>query len=320
MQAQTHPIAYFGKIPTHGDFIRHQAGGAGVRALDEWFQRGVFSARQRYGQAFDEAYDAAGTFGFYFQAKTEALVGVMGAGRDSVGRRYPFAVLHEGVDQIATSQEFAHVPVRQSGWMDQANRLVEEALDGRLNHHALPEQDVLPQPTGGDGRGFQNYLRETNLFDFWTRLWGYPDDSRKYLLFKNLLDTLMPLQGQVPGHFPLALRFPLCPDGQTPAYDVGVWLSLTMRLLQHAACHPSFFWTRTGAGADPLLLLVLQPPRADTFAHLFVRDAHYHTLCDLEVIGAQNAALAVLGIPAQYGECLESETATLWDLLQAFTP
>jgi type VI secretion system ImpM family protein len=320
MQASSQSATFFGKIPTHGDFVRHQAGGAGVRALDEWFQRGVYAARQRYGQVFDEVYDAAGTLGFYFQSRNEALVGVMGAGRDRVGRRYPFAVLHEGADQIASSQDLAQIPVRRKGWFDQAHQLVEEALAGHLDHHALPEQEALPQPAGSDGRGFQTYLRETNLFDFWTRLWGHPDDSRKYLVFKNLLDILTPLQGQVPGHFPLALRFPLCPDGQTPAYDAGVWLSLTMRLLHDAECRPSFFWTLTGASADPLLLLVLQPPKADTFAHLFVRDAHFHTLCDLEVIGAQNAALAVLGIPAQYGEWLESETATLWDLLQAFTP
>lgn len=319
MQAQTHTLTYFGKIPTHGDFVRHQAGGGGARALDEWFQRGVYSARQRYGQPFDEAYDAAGAFGFYFQARNEALVGVLGAGHDSVGRRYPFAVLHEGADQIASSQDLPTLPVRQQGWLDQAHDLVTEALEGHLDHHALPETEITPSLADSKAQHFQTYLRETNLYDFWTRLWGYPDDSRKYLVFKNLIDTLTPLQGQVPGHFPLVLRFPLCPDGQTPAYDVGVWLSLTMGLLQHASCQPSFFWTMPGEGKEPLLLLVLQPPRADTFAHLFVRDAHYHTLCDLEVIGAENAALAVLGIPAQYGEWLESETATLWDLLQAFT-
>ena len=291
-----------------------------MRALDEWFQRGVYSARQRYGQAFDAAYDTAGAFGFYFQTRGEALVGAMGAGHDSVGRRYPFAVLHEGADQIASSQEIANLPARQEDWLGQARQIVEQALRGHLDHHSLPEQEAVLQSASSDGRGFQAYLRETNLFDFWTRLWGHPDDSRKYLVFKNLIDTLTPLQGQVPGHFPLALRFPLCPDGQTPAYDVGVWLSLTMRLLHYAECRPAFFWTLAGEGTDPLLLLVLQPPRADTFGHLFVRDAHYHTLCDLEVIGAQNAALAVLGIPAQYGEWLESETATLWDLLQAFMP
>jgi hypothetical protein len=244
----------------------------------------------------------------------------MGAGHDSVARRYPFTVLREGVDQIANSQELAHVPVVQQAWLEQANRIVEEALEGRMNHHDLPEHAEPIPRVEANLRGFQTYLRETRLIDFWEHLWGYADDSRKYLLFKNLLDTLTPLQGEVPAHFPLALRFPLGPNAETRSYEVGVWLSLSTRLLNYSECQPVFFWTMTNEATEPLLLLVLRAPRADTLAHLFVRDTRFPTLCDLETIGADNAAMAVLGIPAQYGEYLESETATLSDLLDAFAP
>lgn len=321
MHPETLPVVYFGKVPAHGDFVRHRGSGEALRAMDAWLQQGLHFARTRLDAAFDAAYDGAGACAFYFAPRhaTHGLAGVLQPSRDSVGRAYPLLIALE-VDTV-DAYTLAQVPLRFNPFFERASAIAREAVAGQIGPHELAAHTASLGALAGDetsGALFGRYLQQTSLPSFWERLWGHPQDSRKYLLFKNLLDILQPLRDGVPPRFPLTLRFPLCPDGHTLDFDVSFWLSVCLRLLGPLDLQPTFFWTLPDAALDasPFLLLALRLPPVKMFAYLFPADMEADTLCDLERMAAQSAVLAALSIPAHVGELLESEDLTLGAFLE----
>ena len=323
MQTGTLPVIYFGKLPSHGDFVRYQASGPTLQAMDVWLQQGLHFAQTRLGPAFDAAYDGAGAFAFYFAPRheTHVLTGMLRPSRDRVGRAYPLLIALEVEADAFDARDLAQVPLRFNRFFERTSEIAQEAVAGQVGHHELTARiDPLSALVEGETSVafFGRYLQQMSLTSFWERLWGHPQDSRKYLLFKNLLDILQSLRDGVPPRFPLVLRFPLCPDGRTPNYDVSFWLGVCLRLLGYPDLQPTFFWTPPEATRDtaPFLLLALRPPPAKTFAYLLPASLESDTLCVLETMGAQKAALAALSIPDRYGRLLEDERLTLWDFLK----
>lgn len=314
MQTGTPAVTLFGKIPQHGDFVRRNASGGVVQAMDAWLQQGIYAARNRYGGRFDAAYDRAGAACFCFAPPESGamLVGVLQPSRDRVGRRFPLLV--------ALSSELAPaatVPHRYARFLERAYQAAREAAAGAVVPQDLADGLAAFESfaVAEDGEGAPTYFRETPLVSFWERLWGYPEDSRKYVLFKNLLDLVPSVRAGAQSRSPLVLRFPLCPDGRTAAYDVHFWLEVCRRLLQVAAWQPTFFWTSGEVGAA-FLLVSLAPPAPEAFAYLLPDELGGASLCVLEHLTEGSAALAALAIPARYGELLEAAHLTLWDFLQ----
>ena len=323
MATDTFPVVYFGKIPTHGDFVRHAGAGTALREMDTWLQRGLRYAADHLGGAFNDAFNAVGSCSFYLALRgaERVLAGVLQPSHDSVGRAYPFLVALEVDRAHFNPRTLAHVPLRFNPFFEHAATITGEAAAGHLDRHTLTERtDALSASVSDDTSVafFEQYLRQARLSAFWQRLWGHPQDSRKYLLFKNLLEIVLKLRDGIPPGYPLVLRFPLCPDGRTLDYDVSFWLGLCLRLLNYPDIEPSFLWMHPDQkrGTAPFLLLALHSPAPKTFAHLLPAPLESDTLCVLETLGAQNAALAALSIPDRYSRMIEDENLTLRDFLQ----
>lgn len=91
------PLGLFGKLPTHGDFVRR--GGLPASFLgpwDAWLQEGIAAARAAIGEARWEAvWDAAPAWRFALPPGAcgpGAVAGVMLPSRDLVGRRFPLTL------------------------------------------------------------------------------------------------------------------------------------------------------------------------------------------------------------------------------------
>ncbi|GIV60304.1 type VI secretion system-associated protein TagF [Rhodocaloribacter litoris] len=321
MQTLPTTIAYFGKLPTHGDFVQRNAGGAALRALDAWLQKGLYVARRQLGARFEATYDAMPPFAFRYHTGDGLLVGVIHPSRDRVGRRYPFMVAFEVPEAEAGPAPVPETPLRYAAFFERAAQLARRAAGGDLEPALLaPAAERFGDLVDGrDARpALERFYRETPLPTLWEHLWGHADDSRKYILFKNLLDILLPLQRTVPTGFPLVLRFPLCADAGRRPFVVSFWTDVCLRLVDgpaagSSAC-PSLFWTHPVSQETPNaphLLLTLRPPRAGSFALLVNPALDDDTLCDLESLGSRNAAQAALAIPARYGELLEADHLSL---------
>lgn len=311
MEAVSPGAACFGKLPTHGDFIRHHAGGRAMRTFDEWVQRGIGQARSSPNGTGEPEGEALCFFADVPGAP-HALAGAFRPSRDRTGRRYPFLVAVEVEKRHVEGRRIPSWPARYRAFYDAAAALVDDAVVGHLAEGELAGRlqtlrsiyDATPFPVDYEFR-----LRKARARDLWARTWGDPEDGRKYVVLKNLTDALSRARSGR-GRLPAALRFPL--SDASDGLDVSFWLEACWRMLGTTPDQPAMFWTTPQAASGTLLLATAPPPRDLFMGGLATTDG---TLA-LDDAGGQPAALAALALPAHVGRLLEEEALTLLDFIR----
>lgn len=316
MQAAPPSAACFGKLPTHGDFVRYHASGRAMQGFDGWVQQGLVRVRQHAGRAEPDGEGGAVCFFVDMPGAPHALAGVLRPSRDRVGRRYPFLVAVEAESRRIEGRRIPSWPVRYARFYAAAAAFVDEAVAGHF-----PETDIAER-LGAlralfDGALFpvdyEHRLRQTTADSLWARTWGDAEDGRKYVVLKNLTDALANARGRAPRE---AFRVPLPRDAR--GLDVSFWLEAYWRLLGRAPDQPALFWTApTETAADAVLYIASAPPPADLLAHLHHADLPRDgTVRALDDAHGQPAALAALALPAQYGTLLEDDGLDLCAFLE----
>ena len=323
MQVEPLQTAYFGKLPTFGDFVRHQATTPGWQVLDEWVQRGIRRLSMGPRRAvLDQALAEGAPFCFFFTPprSPQLLVGVMQASADQAGRFYPFSVGCSIPVQQASPIDAARLPVRSQAFLNEAAAFVQEATAGEHEHRALA--DALPQVEAALAQApradseHAAYLERTTFKAFAEAIWGHFDDSRKYLLFKNLLDVLAPFQRSSDVRLTYGLAFPTG-SGPDAVHATSFWWELCVRMLRRFEVWPTCFWSPALPGVPARkLLFYFQQPGADGFEAVLTDDLASDAVCDLDRIGREDAGRAALSIPPRYGALIESPTLTLADFLR----
>ena len=242
----TFPAGCFGKLPIHGDFIRHPSTLPAMEALDEWFQEGIVAARESIGSGWQDAFDAAPPRHFVFHADGFTLVGVVVPGRDKVGRRYPFFIF-TGADTTLFGAQVANAAAFFADFFDRARDAALHAWKDADLPTFLSRIDALAYPVDLDVASSRSdtYLSGKTLDSFWSSLFGAPDDPRKFLFLYNLLQVL---QQSGTDRMGLALRFPAVQS----AYEVSAWMTLVQQLSGSPRVPTFALWD---AGTDGLSLL-----------------------------------------------------------------
>lgn len=321
----TRAAACLGKLPTHGDFVKHRASTPTMRAFDEWVRNGLYQARNRSGVDWESHYDQAPVIHFLFSGRGQqapnALLGVFRPSRDRTGRTYPFAVTCEVPKRSLQPRQLAYLPTQAHEFYDAADRIVREATDTEV-----PHSDVLDKVKSLEAafsappaapREHKRFLQEKTLGPFLKRIFGHFNDSGKYRLFDNLLKILLPQRKRSKFRLNYGIQFPL---GQnSPLTNTACfWLETSLRLVDYPPIEPTFFWTaQHPEGAPAFLLFFTGEPRPHYFFHLLAADHPNENICHLEFMGSQNNAEAALSIPEEYGTLLEDEQLCLWDFIRS---
>ncbi len=171
MQAASPGASCFGKLPSHGDFIRYNASGRAMQAFDAWVQKGIVEAQKQLGPDLVSAFEKAKTTCFFFDAPNapHVLAGALRPSRDRTGRRYPFLVAVEVEKQRVEGRRIPGWPDRYERFFRAAAGLVDDAVDGRLDDGDLEEglpmlqalHDATPFPVDYEFR-----LRQASAHDF----------------------------------------------------------------------------------------------------------------------------------------------------------
>jgi len=248
----------FGKLPIHGDFIRHNVGPE-VDKLDEWIQGGIVSSRTAMGGAWDASFDGTPPHRFIYQAAGGRVVaGVMAASIDKAGRRYPFLVFTI-LDPKTMGGEITMLPAVLSSFFARAEEEAKTGWQGldlksffvRIDSLALPadfeeaKQSIITFVAGQTNQAFFNGL------------FGSDKDPRKYMLIHNLVETLK--GGIVPKY---ALRIPRA--SQDP--EVSFWLELCRRLARRPSLPTLSLWGSGREGAEAGLTLVFDELKVNYFS------------------------------------------------------
>lgn len=322
IQPTTLEAACLGKLPTHGDFVRHRASTPTMRAFDEWLRTGLHRVRQRRGRPWKQAFDDAPTIRFLFTERNReapnALLGVLRPSRDRNGRTYPFCVTCELPTSSLHPDHLAYLPLQADPFYTTAEHIVQEATAGTLSYREVTDRVEQINPTlplnSSAPTEYTRFTREQTLRSFLTSLPGLFEDHRTVRLFKNLLDVFLPLRDRPMPRLNYGLEFPLSEDLDLLSSVACFWLDGSFRLLDPPDTTCSFFWTpQVPDAASPFLLLFVGAPQAHAVFHRLTSEEASEDLFKVDHPERENEAPS---LPKAYGSLLENEQRSLRDVLE----
>jgi type VI secretion system protein ImpM len=297
----------YGKLPVHGDFIRHGISGPEVDLLDEWIQGGIVSSRQVLGAGWDAAFEASFPQRFVFQAQAggRVLAGVVAASRDKPGRRFPFLIF-VALDARQVGLDPTLLPAAVAGFLEAAEQAAVSGWPGLDLKGVLAKIDALPAAVDAEGakKAVVGFAGPGTGPALWQKMFGSSDDPRRYLLVHNLAETLRP--GAQPRY---ALRLP----GITGEVEVAFWLELGRRLTRRPALPTLTLW-RVGSGGGAGLTLLYDALKASYFLPLWWPERKSNLLFPLAE-PAQGPDLRLQQARERYASLLEDPAMRLTTLL-----
>src|SRR6266850_2540166 len=97
-------VGLFGKLPSHGDFLRRRASDAFVDAWDSWLRECLAASREALGERWLDVYLTSPAWRFVCAAGTcgpAPVIGLMVPSVDRVGRYFPLTLVAELPDDAS---------------------------------------------------------------------------------------------------------------------------------------------------------------------------------------------------------------------------
>ncbi len=275
----------FGKLPLAADFVAVNAGGPGVRGFTEWLQEGVGLGHARLGSSWDTTFPRMPAWRFLLTMGPGgiALAGVMVAGRDRSGRRFPFT-LFAGVPPL----EAAGLGARLAGLLPfldraegEARRLVElgevsgpsplrpvsEAVEGLSASLPAGGAGTSSMPAPWPAISALSDLDPAGAGHLLTRIGG------------NLLEVAARAGSNGASAPAYGLRTPVPAHGPEAMAVVRFWVELARRAIGKEGTPRAIFWSLADGNGRGSLDLYFRPPGTTAFLHLvdraFESDALY---------------------------------------------
>lgn len=154
-ETPTAEAGFFGKAPSHGDFVSNRFDRALRERLDGWLQRAISESRQTFDGDWDATFAGMPVWRFVLGAEVvggKPVMGVMAPSADRVGRRFPLILAvrlprYEGPTFALCARET---------WFDAAESLARSAGHEDLDLTAfdemvarLPSAETPPRTTNG---------------------------------------------------------------------------------------------------------------------------------------------------------------------------
>ena len=224
-------IGFYGKLPSHGDFLRRRTSDAFVSAWDSWLQDAFSASRASLGDRWLDVYLTAPVWRFAGAAQAcgpQTIAGVMVPSVDRVGRYFPLTVIGE----LPVHVNPLELAVAAREFFDRAERVVLDALE---------DEDI----------DFHRFDREI--------------DALGPLLDPFCAVPAVHLEPGEPDRFadrPQGLHFPIA----SSATLTSPLLQLASHQLSREFAPLMFWWTDGSGAVQPEALIVAGLPHPESFA------------------------------------------------------
>jgi type VI secretion system protein ImpM len=125
--SETDRIGFFGKLPSHGDFVSSGVGLSLQRELDEWVQSGLRAGEERLGSHWRDHFHAMPPWRFIVERGLwgpATIAGVLLASTDRVGRTFPLII----AAQLHAFDDHPRQLYLDAAWFTAAEALGETSL------------------------------------------------------------------------------------------------------------------------------------------------------------------------------------------------
>ncbi|MHB8723137.1 MAG: type VI secretion system-associated protein TagF [Steroidobacteraceae bacterium] len=136
------PVGFYGKLPSHGDFLQRGVNDEFVNRWDAWLQDGIARSRSELGEAWLDVFLTSPLWRFAFASGVvggPAWAGVLLPSVDRVGRYFPLTIVAELTPGVLPFE----LAVTGNGWFDWAETLARRMLEDELVDLDRLESDLL---------------------------------------------------------------------------------------------------------------------------------------------------------------------------------
>lgn len=300
-------IGLLGKTPRQAEFVRLNSAGPLAQQLHRWLEEGM----ERVQRARVQLPAATHRFVFTSPGLQTALVGVLAASADSVGRGFPLVVFTE-VSAAGLAERYALLPEAYEPFLRAGTELLRAAP--RLSVPELLEQAArLPSPRAGDfklaERLRHSVLSEHACADLLKPVCADMPPEGRYYALHTFLTACAGERNREQGHAQVVLDCPL--DGRLGPV---AWLEMSSLLLRWPSMPPGFLWSE---GEQPRLLLCLGAPTSAVFLYVAQPERASSQLWPLRTGRSAALTSAKQALTAAQRQVLDSSTSSIEQLLRA---
>jgi type VI secretion system protein ImpM len=314
-------LVYYGKLPAFGDFVRFNASGPEIKALDQWIQEAMYFSKRRLKPHADIAFSLAPVFYFFltFEGCPNYITGLMKPSEDKVGRKYPFVVAILCNKSVIGDLSRPFLPVIFQSFYETAHKfigkLTVETSSDELFEKAKELQAFVNSAETGNLALFDEYLKMTSISDFLSSILREEARIKETLLFRNLSDMTKYINQRNIQNLDFGFRFPIGSASGSVLYPVSFWIRLFYSLLNGNRTQPYLIWGVSDSHEASNLFLFFTPP----MPHIFTYMLHTHLTSDsiyrMDADGSGASVLTDGKIPAPFRSVLETGDSTLDSLL-----
>lgn len=270
-------VGLFGKHPTAGDFLRHEAGSELVRGFDRWLSAALVAGDRLFEQ-WAAVYAGAPPVFFLYHGEGAArparcLLGLFVPSADRAGRSFPLVIFAE-LELAALAA--AHPTLPYHRFLHDALRLL--ARREQLAHDTLAEAvRGLQAPRPADLEAAQarhdHYLDRTDGALAMAAIFGagaLPRQRAALSLLEGVARAASASQARV--------RYGTrCPLGAAPINDAALWLAILQRVYSSPVV-PLALWT------DSTLMIHFDQLSPKSLAALWCPRWQDDAICDLATV------------------------------------
>jgi type VI secretion system protein ImpM len=227
-------VGLYGKLPSHGDFLRRRASDDFVDAWDAWLQECVAASRDILGNDWLDVYLTSPAWRFVCAARAcgpAAVMGLLVPSVDRVGRYFPLTLVAE----LPGHSDLLSAAIGAASFFENAERLVVDTLAAdHVDFEAFDEQ-------------------VSDLSDDLT-LFSRPQE----VALEPSAASVLNQSGEVGWHLPI----------ESPRHLAPVFTQLLSHRLSELYEPLSLWWTEGSSDVRPSCLIAKGLPRPERFAAL----------------------------------------------------
>ncbi len=295
MADQTYTASCFGKLPNFGDFVKYKASSSEMQAFDIWLQQGMIAAKRQLDTMFDSCWnnDTIYYFLFYPPNAKQFLIGVFKTSFDKSERRFPYIITLQVPVVVFNDNYNIYIPLIFNSFLEKTNNLLNQNLHELSFTEIRTEIENLAVPVISDYSyaisEYNEFLTNTTSEQFLSSQFGDFNNIKKYIVFSNLVDILIPLRKRDISSIPVGYQIPMNHRGFNTTYSICFWQQLIHQLSGHSKnVLPNLIWTDSQTDDQSNLYVYFRVPPARFFINLLKPDFENDIIYRLENPGSQD--------------------------------
>ena len=198
-------------------------------------------------------------FLFNYQGSKNFLAGGLFPSEDKSSRYYPFLTILKFNKSFIDFDRLFMLPVILKDFSEKmflTYNILAKCNNVKELDNFIESYDLDIKNFNAFENDYAEYLQNTKLNDFWERITGSPDDSKKLNIINNLLFISPGWRQSSNSAFSLAIKILLPSEKTFSSFDIGYFINLILNIVKSPLQVSALFWSYPNSGSFNSLFII----------------------------------------------------------------